>query len=37
MLHDTSKELFKTAKTSIEMAKIKRMLTKVIKKNTIDV
>jgi flagellin-specific chaperone FliS len=37
MLYETSRELFKTAKSSIEMAKIKRMLTKVIKENTIDV
>ena len=37
MLYGTSKEFFKIAKDSIERAKIKRMLTKVIKKNTIDV
>ena len=37
MLYGTSKEFFKIAKDSIERAKIKRMLTKVIKENTIDV
>ena len=37
MLYDTNKELFKTAKTSIDQAKLKRLLTKVIKKNTIDI
>ena len=37
MLYGTSKEFFKIAKDSIERAKIKRMLTKVIKKNTIDI
>ena len=37
MLYGTSKEFFKIAKDSIERAKIKRMLTKVIKENTIDI
>lgn len=37
MLYETSRELFKIAKVSIEQAKIKRLLTKVIKKNTIDI
>ena len=37
MLYGTSKEFFKLAKDSLEQAKIKTLLTKVIKKNTIDV
>jgi hypothetical protein len=37
MLYGVSKEFFKVAKDSIDQAKIKRMLTKVIKENTIDV
>ena len=37
ILYETSRELFKTAKASLEQAKIKTLLTKVIKKNTIDV
>ena len=37
MLYDASKELFKVAKVSIDQAKVKRLLTKVIKKNTIDI
>ena len=37
MLYGASKEFFKVAKDSIDQAKIKRMLTKVIKENTIDV
>ena len=37
MLYGTSKEFFKLAKDSLEQAKIKTLLTKVIKENTIDV
>jgi hypothetical protein len=37
MLYGTSKEFFKLAKDSLDQAKIKRLLTKVIKENTIDV
>ena len=37
MLYDTSKELFKLAKVSLDQAQVKTLLTKVIKKNTIDV
>lgn len=37
ILYGTSKELFKLAKVSLDQAKIKTLLTKVIKKNTIDV
>lgn len=37
MLYGVSKEFFKLAKDSLDQAKIKRLLTKVIKENTIDV
>jgi hypothetical protein len=37
MLYGTTKEFFKLAKDSLDQAKIKRLLTKVIKENTIDV
>lgn len=37
ILYETSRELFKLAKVSFEQAKIKTLVAKVIKKNTIDI
>ena len=37
MLYGTSKEFFKSANAGLEQAKIKTLLTKVIKENTIDI
>lgn len=37
ILYETSRELFKVAKVSFEQAKIKTLVAKVIKKNTIDI
>jgi len=37
ILHEAITELFKSANAGLEQAKIKTLLTKVIKKNTIDV
>lgn len=37
ILHEAITELFKSANAGLEQAKIKTLLTKVIKENTIDV